>query len=190
MDYKNCKNQCLAHETNKLPSSLEMWICGIFFKVSFRFVFNWVHQHFHTIKWIKYLWHPPSRHTARGFRSLGSESFHRDIQIRLHGGGPRRPRELFFVYSLLTVQMKAPSQKTIKAHTSLCVCTCVCCAWRRYSNCVGVVGSKCMKVAQLTKATLDVCHVDLNIILEATGNIEKMMLKKCSVLWEWLNDDW
>lgn len=30
-----------------------------------------------------------------------------------------------------------------------------------------------MQVAQLTKATLDVCHVDLNVILEATEKTEK-----------------
>lgn len=35
-----------------------------------------------------------------------------------------------------------------------------------------------MQVAQLTKATLDVCHVDLNIILEATGNIDKKTVKE------------
>lgn len=29
-----------------------------------------------------------------------------------------------------------------------------------------------MQIAQLTKATLDVCHMDLNVILEATGNTE------------------
>lgn len=38
------------------------------------------------------------------------------------------------------------------------------------SDCIGVVGSKCMQIAQLTKTTLDVCHMNLNIILEATGN--------------------
>lgn len=36
------------------------------------------------------------------------------------------------------------------------------------SDCIGVVGSKCMQIAQLTKTTLDVCHMNLNIILEAT----------------------
>lgn len=41
-----------------------------------------------------------------------------------------------------------------------CCCTC--------SDCVGVVGSECMQVAKLTQPTLNVCHMDLNIILEAT----------------------
>lgn len=40
----------------------------------------------------------------------------------------------------------------------------------RYSDCIGVVGSKCMQISQLTKATLDVRHMDLHIVLETTKN--------------------
>lgn len=35
-----------------------------------------------------------------------------------------------------------------------------------------------MQVAQLTKATLDVGHMDLNIILEATGRIDQKTVKE------------
>lgn len=77
--------------------------------------------------------------------------------------------------SLVTVQVKAPFHKTNMDIPHFRVCTCTC-AWAgrcRYSDCIGVVGSECMQIAQLTKATLDVCHMDLNVILEATGNAEK-----------------
>jgi len=43
----------------------------------------------------------------------------------------------------------------------------------RCSDCVGVIGSKRVQIAQLTQTTLDVCHVDLNVILKATGNTGK-----------------
>lgn len=33
---------------------------------------------------------------------------------------------------------------------------------------ISVVGCKCMQVAQLAKAALDVCHMDLNVVLKAT----------------------
>lgn len=46
----------------------------------------------------------------------------------------------------------------------LYVCCCTC------SDCVGVVGSECMQVAKLTQTALDVCHMDLHVILEATVN--------------------
>lgn len=35
-----------------------------------------------------------------------------------------------------------------------------------------------MQIAQLTKATLDVCHVDLHIILEAARNTEKTTVQE------------
>lgn len=37
------------------------------------------------------------------------------------------------------------------------------------SDRVGVVGCKGMQVSQLTQATLDVCYVDLDVVLEATA---------------------
>lgn len=55
----------------------------------------------------------------------------------------------------------------------MCVCVCVTCGWCRRSDCIGVVGCKCMQVAKLTKAALDVCNVDLHIILEATGKKQR-----------------
>lgn len=42
------------------------------------------------------------------------------------------------------------------------------CGGGRFSDRIGVVDRKCMQIPQLTKATLDVRHVDLDIILEAT----------------------
>ena len=43
-------------------------------------------------------------------------------------------------------------------------------AWAQgSSDRVGVVGSESMQVSQLTQATLDVGHVDLHVVLEATG---------------------
>ena len=41
------------------------------------------------------------------------------------------------------------------------------------SDRVGVVRSKSMQVSQLTQATLDVGHVDLHVVLEATGEKKK-----------------
>lgn len=43
---------------------------------------------------------------------------------------------------------------------------------------IGVVGRKRVQISQLTKATLDVRHVDLDIILEATGTTEDNGIRK------------
>ena len=49
-------------------------------------------------------------------------------------------------------------------------CASLWCRRSRILDCVGVVGSEGVQVAQLTKATLDVGHVDFYVVLEGTAN--------------------
>lgn len=122
-------------------------------------MFNWLHQHIHTIKWMGKIPPPSCQHNAL---------LYWDTQI---------PIVRWWFKTSMGTCFNSSGESTISkdgivkmVHTSVCCCCCCCC---RCSHCISVVGSKCMQVAQLAQATLDVCHVDLNIILETTKKYRK-----------------
>lgn len=139
-------------------------------------MFDGVHQHFHTIKWVGKILMTSSLPSAGSIRGPGqnSELLRWDIQIQIVRWWSTSSTWACCIRSLVPVQLEAPSQKTIWTdRTSACACTCVWCGWCRCSDCIGVVGRECVQIAQLTKAALDVCHVDLDVILKATRNTKR-----------------
>lgn len=139
----------------------------------FRCVFNWVHQHSPTIKRVgKILTTSSIQEITSGvwaeLWAVSQKHPHSDCNLLV--------QNVHVSYLCLQSCISSSESTTSKDDVNgphLCV-------WRgrgRHSDCVGVVGRKCVQVAQLTKAALDVCHVDLNIVLEATRNREKEVVK-------------